>query len=425
MSDLLILKRGIFHARLDIPADVREAFGNRKVLTKSLGTTSKSEANHKKYKFIELWKRQIAEARKKKNVSDKENWKDEALYVSETMQQETGALPIETMKFIELVEKHKIKSVDDRDELIDILTKKSTYTAKTIFTDARLKAYADFQHDRIIPTTIDTQLSRLKKFRVWLEKNDLDLNFDSVELHLNHLEHSQKTKKQYLFAYNSFFKWGKKYDKTIREKYKDLANPFESHDLREKLSTEIKERKAFTIAEIKKIHQKADDENLRNIIKIGAYTGMRIEELFKIKKSDIEKQENILFFNISRAKTKAGRRKVPIHSHIEDLIEHYQKNNPNDEYLFPSPAGNKYGNRSDALSKRFGRHKTTLGFGSEYVFHSLRKSLITELQRNNVDPLTITSVVGHKTNSITFDIYSAGPSLIQKSDAIESLNFEI
>lgn len=425
MSDLLILKRGIFHARLDIPADVREAFGNRKVLTKSLGTTSKSEANHKKYKFIELWKRQIAEVRKKKNVNDKENWKDEALYLSETMQQETGALPIETMKFIELVEKHKIKSVDDRDELIDILTKKSTYTAKTIFTDARLKAYADFQHDRIIPKTIDTQLSRLKKFRVWLEKNDLDLNFDSVELHLNHLEHSQKTKKQYLFAYNSFFKWGKKYDKTIREKYKDLANPFESHDLREKLSTEIKERKAFTIAEIKKIHQKADDENLRNIIKIGAYTGMRIEELFKIKKSDIEKQENILFFNISRAKTKAGRRKVPIHSHIEDLIEHYQKNNPNDEYLFPSPAGNKYGNRSDALSKRFGRHKTTLGFGSEYVFHSLRKSLITELQRNNVDPLTITSVVGHKTNSITFDIYSAGPSLIQKSDAIESLNFEI
>ena len=425
MSDLLILKRGIFHARLDIPADVREAFGNRKVLTKSLGTTSKSEANHKKYKFIELWKRQIAEARKKKNVSDKENWKDEALYVSETMQQETGALPIETMKFIELVEKHKIKSVDDRDELIDILTKKSTYTAKTIFTDARLKAYADFQHDRIIPKTIDTQLSRLKKFRAWLEKNDLDLNFDSVELHLNHLEHSQKTKKQYLFAYNSFFKWGKKYDKTIREKYKDLANPFESHDLREKLSTEIKERKAFTIAEIKDIHQKADDENLRNIIKIGAYTGMRIEELFKIKKSDIEKQENILFFNISRAKTKAGRRKVPIHSLIEDLIEHYQKNNPNDEYLFPSPAGNKYGNRSDALSKRFGRHKTALGFGSEYVFHSLRKSLITELQRNNVDPLTITSVVGHKTNSITFDIYSAGPSLKQKSDAIESLNFEI
>lgn len=425
MSDLLILKRGIFHARLDIPADVREAFGNRKVLTKSLGTTSKSEANHKKYKFIELWKRQIAEARKKKNVSDKENWKDEALYVSETMQQETGALPIETMKFIELVEKHKIKSVDDRDELIDILTKKSTYTAKTIFTDARLKAYADFQHDRIIPKTIDTQLSRLKKLRAWLEKNDLDLNFDSVELHLNHLEHSQKTKKQYLFAYNSFFKWGKKYDKTIREKYKDLANPFESHDLREKLSTEIKERKAFTIAEIKDIHQKADDENLRNMIKIGAYTGMRIEELFKIKKSDIEKQENILFFNISRAKTKAGRRKVPIHSHIENLIEHYQKNNPNDEYLFPSPAGNKYGNRSDTLSKRFGRHKTALGFGSEYVFHSLRKSLITELQRNNVDPLTITSVVGHKTNSITFDIYSAGPSLKQKSDAIESLNFEI
>lgn len=425
MSDLLILKRGIFHVRLDIPVDVREAFGNRKVLTKSLGTTSKSEANHKKYEFIELWKRQIAEARKKKSISRKENWKDEALYVSETMRQESDALPIETIKFIELVEKHKIRSVEDRDELINILTKQSTYTAKTIFTDARLKAYAEFQNDRIIPKTIDTQLSRLKKFRAWLEKNDLDLNFESVELHLNSLEHSQKTKKQYLFAYNSFFKWGKKYDKTVREKYKDLANPFESHDLREKLSVEIKERKAFTVAEIKDIHQKADDENLRNIIKIGAYTGMRIEELFKTKKADIEKHQDVLSINVLRAKTKAGRRKVPIHSHIKDLIESYQKINPNDEFLFPSSAGNKYGNRSDALSKRFGRHKTALGFGSEYVFHSLRKSLITELQRNNIDPLTITSIVGHKTNSITFDIYSAGPSLKQKSDAVESLNFEI
>lgn len=427
MSDFLILKRGIFHARLDVPADVREAFGNRRVLTKSLRTGVKSEANQRKYEFIELWKRQIAQARGTFQAQSKQKWREDASYFAETLPVVDGEIhSMERVnKYLDLQKKHNIRKPDDLTELRDIIYKQSEYTPKTIFTDSRLKAYSDFQNNRIIAKSLDMQISRIKKFRSWLEKNTTELNFDSVDVYLNSLKSSLETKKANIFSFNSFFKWAKKYDPAVRENYKNLPSPFDGHDLKEKLNTSTQHRIAFTKANVKTLHENTDNESLRAAIKIAVYTGMRAEEIFQIKKTEIFEQDGIKYIDIQRAKNRASKRKVPIHSAIKELVDNLTNENPSDEYLLHSPAGNKYGKRSDAMSKRFGRYRTAQGFSSEYVFHSFRKTLITELQRNGVEPLTITSVVGHKTNSITFDIYSAGPSLKQKSDAIESLNFEI
>ena len=45
--------------------------------------------------------------------------------------------------------------------------------------------------------------------------------------------------------------------------------------------------------------------------------------------------------------------------------------------LFPELTLNKYGERSNAIGKRFGRLKTKLGYGEDYVFHSFRKGFAT------------------------------------------------
>lgn len=60
---------------------------------------------------------------------------------------------------------------------------------------------------------------------------------------------------------------------------------------------------------------------------------MRIEELYKLKITDIEIDNGISILNISKAKTKAGRRKIPIHSKISELIESYKKASK-DDFLF-------------------------------------------------------------------------------------------
>lgn len=427
MSDFLILKRGIFHARLDIPVDVREAFGNRRVLTKSLRTGVKSEANQRKYEFIELWKRQIAQARGTFQSQSKQNWREDASYFAETLPILNGE--IHTMErlniLLDLQKKHNVKKSDDLTELRDILYKQSEYTPKTMFTDKRLQAYSEFQKNRIITKSLDMQISRIKKFRSWLEKNSTELNFDSVNVYLNNLKTSLETKKANVFSFSSFFKWAVKYDPAIRESYRNTPSPFDGHDLKERLNVTTQQRIAFSKCDVKQLYGNSDNDSLKAAIKIAVYTGMRAEEIFQIKKSEVFEQDGIKYIDIQRAKNRASMRKVPVHSAIYGLFDKLINENPNDEYLMPSPAGNKYGKRSDAMSKRFGRYRTAQGFGSEYVFHSLRKTLVTELQRNGIEPLTITSIVGHKTNSITFDIYSAGPSLKQKSDALESLNFEI
>lgn len=94
-----------------------------------------------------------------------------------------------------------------------------------------------------------------------------------------------------------------------------------------------------------------------------------------------------------------------------------------DGFLLPSSAGNKYGIRSDSLSKAFGRLKTTQGFGKQHVFHSVRAMVITLLLRSGVPGPTVANIVGHETGLVTFDVYDEGASPRQKLDALSNLSF--
>ncbi|MNG19718.1 Phage integrase family protein [compost metagenome] len=93
-----------------------------------------------------------------------------------------------------------------------------------------------------------------------------------------------------------------------------------------------------------------------------------------------------------------------------------------DGYLIPSDSKNKYGIRSDALSKAFGRLKEAHGYGRQHVFHSIRKTVITQLVRAGIPGTLIAELVGHETGTVTFDVYSQGASSAQKLDAISKLS---
>ncbi len=142
------------------------------------------------------------------------------------------------------------------------------------------------------------------------------------------------------------------------------------------------------------------------------------------KKRHNQRRRDSVLFN-QRRKDRSRRTKYPdpprpITPVIERLAEQSE-----DGYLIKSTSGNKYGNRSDALSKQFGRLKTDLGYNSQFVFHSLRKTVITQLQRADIPGILIAAIVGHETGTITFDVYSSGPSPKQKLHAISKLQYEI
>jgi len=323
----------------------------------------------------------------------------------------------------ELLQRQVVTAINpvNQKEVGQILKDPSHYRAKSPITVTRLDAFEDYQRRRgIVAKTVDTQLSRLKKLKAWLEENQRELNHEGVETYLDTLDCANKTKKQHLFAGNSFWKWAIKKDKTFKRQHQEQANPFENQHIEEVRSVRKKERKAFTVTDIQKLHESVKGKTLADLIMLGAYTGARIEELCQLKVSDVVKEDGVDCLYIRDGKTSNAERIVPVHKDLKPLIKRLAKEADGD-FLLPASSKNKYGTRSDSLSKQFGRLKKDLGYGEEHVFHSLRKSFITFLQNNDISGLTIASIVGHETGTITFDVYSAGPNAKQKLKAISTL----
>jgi len=323
----------------------------------------------------------------------------------------------------ELLQRQVVTAINpvNQKEVGQILKDPSHYRAKSPITVTRLDAFEDYQRRRgIVAKTVDTQLSRLKKLKAWLEENQRELNHEGVETYLDTLDCANKTKKQHLFAGNSFWKWAIKKDKTFKRQHQEQANPFENQHIEEVRGVRKKERKAFTVTDIQKLHESVKGKTLADLIMLGAYTGARIEELCQLKVSDVVKEDGVDCLYIRDGKTSNAERIVPVHKDLKPLIKRLAKEADGD-FLLPASSKNKYGTRSDSLSKQFGRLKKDLGYGEEHVFHSLRKSFITFLQNNDISGLTIASIVGHETGTITFDVYSAGPNAKQKLKAISTL----
>lgn len=135
-----------------------------------------------------------------------------------------------------------------------------------------------------------------------------------------------------------------------------------------------------------------------------------------------ERSEGHIF--IEDAKSPAGWRDVPIHSRLEPALREL-RNSSKDGYIISGLTFNKYDDRSNAVGKRFGRLKLGLGFGPQYVFHSIRKTVATALENAVVPEGVAADILGHDKPNITFGLYSGGNSLANKQAAIQRLHYDV
>jgi integrase len=157
----------------------------------------------------------------------------------------------------------------------------------------------------------------------------------------------------------------------------------------------------------------AGDTALADLITLAAYSGARIEELCSLKWSDVRDHS----FNVVDSKTEAGIREVPIHRKLRDLLKTLKAEKA-DDYVLPGLTFNKYGDRSNAIGKRFGRLKDGMGYGPAHVFHSIRKTVVTLLEDAGVSENLAADIVGHEKPRITYGLYSGGASLKTKADGL-------
>jgi integrase len=180
-------------------------------------------------------------------------------------------------------------------------------------------------------------------------------------------------------------------------------------------------REAFEAHEVTRLLSMAVDRGdapLADLVRLGMWTGARIEELGSLKVTDVDLSEGS--FTIGDSKTPAGRRTVPIHSQLMSTVERLVRDST-DGYLLSGQGVDQFGVRSGALGKRFGRLRRAAGHGPELVFHSLRKTVSTLLENAGVAEGVAADILGHEKKTLTYGLYSTGSSMQVKREAIERI----
>ncbi|MCC3733497.1 tyrosine-type recombinase/integrase [Rouxiella badensis] len=222
---------------------------------------------------------------------------------------------------------------------------------------------------------------------------------------------SAQTIQNYLSGLNSVYEYARRCYDNI-----PAASPFTGHRLEAKST--VKSYEPFTEADIS-ILIKTASEDLQDVILIGLYSGMRLNEIASLEISDVQEIDGIGCLRVQASKTKAGVRLVPIHPALVSIIEKYRRLNEQTKYgryLLPKANAIK---RADAkrgpwFSQQFTRlrNKTLPNSTDRQCFHSLRGMFITALDRTGVPEDRIAQIVGHERGKTeSFRTYSQGAAL--------------
>ncbi|MDV7201490.1 tyrosine-type recombinase/integrase [Roseovarius sp. 10] len=439
-----------YQAFLRVPEDVRHLVGKTQ-FKKSLKTSDKREAQRLAAQIVPLWEQEIAKARQTPESIIASKLEEHRRLIEEInkqiarartdnewdqLQETKGVLEIEVANLIT-----SSLGFNDASELYgnDLTAAQLAYKITTGQFVPFCKHLEEFLRvSRVNLKTADEKRRWICRFDeyvgdcyVQMIKRSLVRSFANDLVDKDKLSHV--TAKKALSHLAGYWDFLRDHKGVANE---DLPNPFKEIRLPKinKKEEQSSKRLPFSVDDIHRIYDhltrltagnrvKAQDKAMRDTFLLGIYTGGRIEELVRLTADKVNLDKETL--SITDAKTSAGNREVPIHPELLPVIRRLLSEAHSDhrEYLIATDSKNKFGNRSDPLSKRFGRLKTELGYDGRYVFHSLRKTVVTLLEQAGVPEGITADIVGHEKDTMTYGLYSGGTSLTQKREALKSLNY--
>lgn len=290
-----------------------------------------------------------------------------------------------------------------------------------------LEPYKDHRvaHDGVATSTVDNELSLfntlLENFRFIHELEDADaiedwlMNDANAELSIITKRGKVSSIRQLLSFHN------KKASSSFLRGVPDTSRIPKARRMKSKTD----DRVAFTDEQLIALYNglRPQDDNLRDLIKLSAYSGMRISEICNMPSKDVHTD----YFDITNSKTAAGVRQVPIHSKIKQLVARLLDQSK-DGYLISGLSADRYGDRSRNIGRRFSERKITMGFSDQLTFHSIRHTFITQLAYSDgVSEVMIASIVGHEfsevAQTVSFGTYTSGATLDQKRDVVELISY--
>jgi integrase len=127
--------------------------------------------------------------------------------------------------------------------------------------------------------------------------------------------------------------------------------------------------------------KKGNKEIIQDFIKIGLYSGMRLDEIGQLRKENIVEIDGVMCFELvedikagKTLKTKSSKRIIPIHSQITDIVDKYLTTSETN-FLMWSGSSNRN-------SDRIGEYIRLFITDEKKVFHSTRKNFAQELYKH-------------------------------------------
>lgn len=241
-------------------------------------------------------------------------------------------------------------------------------------------------------------------------------------------------KQSYIGGRHGFFAWAQ-----ASGHYPPGDNPASGHvsyTANEKRKRRKFGFKAFTTEEIQTIFA---PENFKTLGKhaqwaclLGLYTGARVSEIGQLRVLDVMTLDGIPCLNFTdegehqSLKSEPSRRVVPIHPALIELgfLDHVQALvRANESEVFPKGKRDAVNGRGGWITKAFGLYLKKVGAHwpeAKRGFHSLRKSVIQELQGKGVASEMRAQIVGHELDDEHHTVYSRDFTPYEKLHGVQS-----
>lgn len=204
----------------------------------------------------------------------------------------------------------------------------------------------------------------------------------------------------------------------------DGVNPFAGQRTKLKRGTNAETYLPWETDELKKLLANPPRRrDLHEVMLVAMFSGLRVNEVASLTWAQLKQSEGVHYFQIVEAKTEAGNRQVPVHPRLHWLVDRTRGGDA--ERIWPNFNPEGPGKRPGAdASKAFSDYKRRLGFtGRTKAFHSFRKNVTRIIERAGVPENQWAQVLGHE-RGFTYGVYNPdGLSIANKADVIALLDY--
>jgi len=160
------------------------------------------------------------------------------------------------------------------------------------------------------------------------------------------------------------------------------------------------ERTMFSTVEIERVWDMAETDERYQLILILIYTGLRIGEFYNLQKSDVSLDGK--YFDIKKAKTQAGIRRVPIAQKVYPFFKYWMEKDC--DYVFCNSRNNPFCDK--VFRNGYWKPMMKALSMENHRPHDTRHTCVSLMALAQVDDKIVKKIVGHAGQGITEQVYT-------------------